>query len=139
AVARLRSDFLPIVDFIPTLAFVAILWYGGHLVLDHRLQVGDLVAYNLYIAMLIQPMRVVGQLVAQATRAIASAARIDETLQAEPQIFDPPHPEALPDGPGEVRFENVSFRYGDGPQILRDLDLFVRGGESVAIVGATGS
>src|SRR5205807_1280493 len=47
AVARLRSDFLPIVDFIPTLAFVAILWYGGHLVLDHRLQVGDLVAYNL--------------------------------------------------------------------------------------------
>jgi ATP-binding cassette subfamily B protein len=139
AVARLRSGFLPMVDFIPTLAFVVILWYGGHLVLQGKLEVGELVAYNLYIAMLIQPMRVVGQLVAQATRAIASAARIDEALTADPQIVDPPHAKSLPSGPGEVRFEDVSFRYGDGHLVLDRLDLVVRGGESVAIVGATGS
>jgi ATP-binding cassette, subfamily B, bacterial len=140
ATARLRAGFLPVVDFIPTLAFVAVLWYGGHLVLAHQIKVGELVAYNLYIAMLIQPMRVVGQLVAQATRAVASAARIDETLQTEPKIFDPAHPVRLPDGgSGEVRFDSVSFRYGDGPPVLDRLDLVIRGGESVAVVGATGS
>jgi ATP-binding cassette subfamily B protein len=140
ATARLRAGFLPVVDFIPTLAFVAVLWYGGHLVLDHQLKVGELVAYNLYIAMLIQPMRVVGQLVAQATRAVASAGRIDETLRTEPKIFDPAHPVRLPDsGSGEVHFDSVSFRYGGGPPVLDRLDLRIRGGESVAVVGATGS
>jgi ATP-binding cassette subfamily B protein len=140
ATARLRAGFLPVVDFIPTLAFVAVLWYGGHLVLAHQIKVGELVAYNLYIAMLIQPMRVVGQLVAQATRAVASAARIDETLGTEPKIFDPAHPVRLPTGgSGEVRFDSVSFRYGDGPPVLDRLDLVIRGGESVAVVGATGS
>jgi ATP-binding cassette subfamily B protein len=138
--ARLRSRFLPIVDFIPTLAFVAVLWYGGRLVIDGQIAVGDLIAYNLYIAMLIQPMRIAGQNVAQASRAVASAGRIDRALQSEPAIFDPPHPRGLPaDGAGEVHFERVKFRYGTGPLILDDLELVLRGGESVAIVGATGS
>jgi ATP-binding cassette subfamily B protein len=138
--ARLRATFVPLVDFIPTLAFVAILWYGGHLVLDHTLTVGKLIAYNLYIAMLIQPMRILGQLVSQATRAVASAGRINDSLQAEPKVLDAVHPTVMPaDGIGEVRFENVRFRYGDGPLVLDGLDLVIRGGESVAIVGPTGS
>jgi ATP-binding cassette subfamily B protein len=138
--ARLRSRFVPIVDFIPTLAFVAVLWYGGHLVTDGQLAVGDLIAYNLYIAMLIQPMRIVGQNVAQAARAVASASRIERSLRSERAIVDPPHPRHLPDrGAGEVRFEGVQFRYGNGPLVLDGLDLVLRGGESVAIVGATGS
>jgi ATP-binding cassette subfamily B protein len=138
--ARLRSKFLPVVDFIPTLAFVAVLWYGGHLVIDGQLAVGDLIAYNLYIAMLIQPMRIVGQNVAQAARAVASAARIDDALQEEPAIYDPTHPRPLPEGGhGEVRFEGVQFRYGRGQLVLDQFDLLLREGESVAIVGATGS
>jgi ATP-binding cassette subfamily B protein len=138
--ARLRAGFLPLVDFIPSLALLAVLWWGGHLVIDGQLEVGQLVAYNLFIVMLIQPMRVVGQLVAQAARALASATRIEDSLRADPEIFDPPKPTELPAaGRGEVRFDHVSFAYGDGPPVLDGLDLVVQAGEAVAIVGPTAS
>ena len=65
----LRAGFLPLIDFLPALALVAILWYGGHLVLDGDLQLGDLVAFNSFILMLIWPLRMTGMLVAQASRA----------------------------------------------------------------------
>ena len=140
AAAKLRAGFLPLVDFIPSLALLAVLWYGGHLVIDGQLEVGQLIAYNLFIMMLIMPMRVLGQLVAQAARAVASAARIDDALHAEPEIVDPHRPSDLPaTGTGEVRFEHVSFSYGDGPPVLDCLDLVLRGGEAVAVVGATAS
>ncbi|MFI5047709.1 MAG: ABC transporter ATP-binding protein [Acidimicrobiia bacterium] len=138
--AKLRAGFLPLVDFIPSLALLAVLWYGGHLVIDGKLEVGQLIAYNLFIMMLIMPMRVVGQLVAQAARAVASASRIDDALHADPEIVDPHRPVELPaGGNGEVRFEHVTFGYGDGPLVLDDLDLVLRGGEAVAVVGATAS
>ncbi len=67
--ARLRAGFLPALDFLPALSLAAILWYGGHQVLDGNLEVGDLVAFNLYIVMLILPLRLTGQLIAQAAHA----------------------------------------------------------------------
>ena len=115
ASAKLRAGFLPLVDFIPAFALVAILWYGGHLVLDGHLQVGDLVAFNAYILMLVFPMRMAGQLVAQASRASAACGRIHEILATAPAIADPPRGVELPaDGGGELRFEGVRFAYGDG-------------------------
>jgi ATP-binding cassette subfamily B protein len=138
--AWLRAGFLPLIDFLPALALVAILWYGGHLVLDGELQLGDLVAFNSFILMLIWPLRMTGMLVAQASRASSSAGRIHEILATDPAVVDPPNPVALPSsGSGELRFEGVTFAYGDGPRVLDDLDLVVRGGEAVAVVGATGS
>ena len=140
AAARLRSGFLPLVDFLPALALVALLWYGGHQVLDGQLQVGDLVAFNAYILMLVWPLRMSGMLVAQATRSSASAGRIHEILATDPAVVDPPRPSPLPEpGAGEVRFEGVRFAYGDGPMVLDGLDLTLHGGEAVAVVGATGS
>jgi len=140
ASARLRAGFLPLVDFLPAIALVAILWYGGHLVLDGALQVGDLVAFNSFILMLIWPLRMAGMLVAQAARAAAAAGRIYEILSTETAVADPSRPVPLPpDGPGELRFEGVRFGYGAGASVLDGLDLVIEGGEAVAVVGSTAS
>ncbi|MEX2267453.1 MAG: ABC transporter ATP-binding protein [Acidimicrobiia bacterium] len=138
--AKMRSNFLPLVDFLPAVALVAILWYGGHQVLDRELQIGDLVQFNSYILMLIWPLRIGGMLVAQSARSAAAAGRIFEILETDTAVSDPPHPKPLPPaGPGELRFENVRFGYANGRPVLDGFNLVVRGGEAVAIVGPTGS
>lgn len=139
AAARLRAGFLPLIDFLPTLSMVAILWYGGHQVLDGQLQVGDILAFNLYILMLIWPLRMIGMLIAQASRASAGAGRVHEILVTDPAVADRADAVPLPVGPGELRFEGVRFGYGPGRAVLNGLDLTIRGGEAVALVGATGS
>ena len=139
AAARLRANFLPLVDFLPALALVIILGYGGHLVLQGKLQIGDLVAFNAYILYLLWPLRLVGMLVAQAARSSAAAGRIDELLATDTAVTDPAHPASLPEGGGEVRFEDVRFGYGSGPPVLAGFDLVMRPGEAVALVGPTAS
>jgi len=136
--AKLRANFLPMVDLIPTLALVAILWYGGHQVVDGKLEVGDLVAFNAFVLMLIWPLRMLGMLLAQASRASAGGGRIDEILATDSAIADRPGAVGMPDGGGEIRFVDVSFGYGSGPRVLDGLDLTLRAGEAVALVGATG-
>jgi ATP-binding cassette subfamily B protein len=119
---------------------VGVLAYGGILVIDHRIQVGQLVEFNLFITMLINPLRSIGQIIAQAQRAVASSERVSQILDATPMVTDRHDANGLAPGPGEVRFDHVRFAYGTGDTpILDDLDLTVRAGESVAIVGSTGS
>jgi ATP-binding cassette subfamily B protein len=138
--ARIRSRFQPLLDVIPSISMAAVLAYGGLLVLDHRIQVGQLVAFNLYITMLINPLQSIGQIIALAQRAVASSERVSQILDASPVVTDRPGAQALNDGPGEIRLENVQFAYGNGgPPILDGFDLTVPAGESVAVVGSTGS
>ena len=137
--ARLRAAFLPLIDLLPTLGLVGILWYGGHQVLAGHLTIGTVVAANFYVLMLIWPLRMVGMLLGQISRSAASAGRIHEILATEPQIADSPNAVPLHEGPGEVRFEGVRFSYGGGQQVLDGLDLVIRAGEAVALVGATAS
>jgi ATP-binding cassette subfamily B protein len=137
--AKLRAGFMPLIDLLPTLSLVAIIWYGGHLVLDGQLEIGDILAYNLYVLMLIWPLRMVGMLVAQSSRASAAAGRIHEILSTDVAVDDPLNPIPLPDGPGNLLFDGVSFGYGPGRLVLDGLDISITGGEAVAIVGATGS
>jgi len=139
AASKLRSGFLPLVDFLPAVALVMILWYGGHLVIDGRLAVGQLVAFNSFILMLIWPLRMSGMTIAMAPRMAAAAGRVDEVLATDPAIVDPPHPVPLPDGGGEIVFEAVEFGYHDATPVLRGLDLHLRAGEAVALVGPTAS
>ena len=140
AAARLRANFLPALDLLPALSLAAILWYGGHQVLDGNLEVGDIIAFNLYIVMLIFPLRLAGQLVAQAARATAAAGRVAEVLATDPLITSPPHGKRLPpEGQGELLFADVRFRYGDGPTVLDGFDLAIHPGEAVALVGPTAS
>jgi ATP-binding cassette subfamily B protein len=138
--ARIRGRFQPLLDVIPSLSMVGVLAYGGILVIDHRIQVGQLVEFNLFITMLINPLRSIGQIIAQAQRAVASSERVSQILDATPMVTDRHDANGLAPGPGEVRFDHVRFAYGTGDTpILDDLDLTVRAGESVAIVGSTGS
>jgi ATP-binding cassette subfamily B protein len=139
--ARLRASFMPLIDLLPTLGLVGILWYGGHQVLAGNLSVGDIVAANLYVLMLIWPLRMIGMLVGQLPRSSAAAGRINAVLDTDPAIdhASTAHAESLPPGPGAVSFEHVTFGYGPGSHVLRDLDLRIDGGEAVALVGATAS
>jgi ATP-binding cassette subfamily B protein len=137
--ARLRSKFLPLIDLLPTLGLVGILWYGGHQVLDGKLTIGELVAANLYVLMLIWPLRMIGMLVGQLPRTSAAAGRIHAVLATDPEIEDVHDAARLPDGPGHVRFDGVTFGYGRPAPVLDELDLDIPGGQAVALVGATAS
>ena len=137
--AKLRANFVPQLDFLPALGLVGILWFGGHQVISGHLSVGDIVAANLYVLMMIWPLRMVGMLLAQLPRSAAAAGRINDVLVTDPAIEDVPHAKPLPDGPGEVRFEGVSFGYAPGRRVLDGMDLVVPGGQAIALVGATAS
>jgi len=137
--ARIRSHYLPLLDFLPALSLVAVIWYGGHEVLTGHLSTGNLVAFYAYVLMLINPLRMTGNLVAQSQRAVAASQRIGHILDTEPAVADDPGAVSLPSGPGNLRFEGVGFSYDDGTVVLDGLDLDVRAGEAVALVGATGS
>jgi ATP-binding cassette subfamily B protein len=142
--ARIRSLWLPALDFLPAVGLVMVLWFGGHQVLDGNLTIGELVAFNAYVLMLVWPLRMTGMLIAQAQRSRAAAERVDEILATDPLVVDAPDAVALPAGGGELRFDSVVFSYGGtsgatGPDVLDGFDLHVRAGEAVAVVGATGS
>jgi ATP-binding cassette subfamily B protein len=138
--AEIRARFNPVLDFLPTLGLVAVLWYGGQQVLTRHLSIGELAAFNSYVVMLIPPLRMTGMLVAQAQRAVAAAERIDEILSTDPAIVDDPKAVPPPSGgKGELVFDDVAFEYLPGRLVLDGFSLRVEPGESVAIVGATGS
>lgn len=145
--ARIRSRFLPAIDLLPGMGLVAVLGLGGHRVIDGDMSLGGLVAFNAYLTMLIWPMRNIGMTVAMGQRAASALMRIHEILAVVPAIADPPNPLRLPHAAvaqpvGAVKFENVRFGYEIGHTDIRVLEGFnfsVAPGESVAIVGATGS
>jgi ATP-binding cassette subfamily B protein len=138
--ARIRATFNPVLDFLPAVGLVAVLWYGGRQVIEGHLSLGGLVAFNVYVFMLIPPLRMTGMLIAQAQRAVAASERIDQILRTEAAIVDRPGAIVLPPGGGELRFEGVRFGYIAGARpVLDEFELTVQPGESVAIVGATGS
>lgn len=145
--AHIRSRFLPAIDLLPSLGLVAVLGLGGHRVINGEMSVGGLVAFNTYLTMLIWPMRNIGMTIAFAQRAAAALLRVNEILSEVPAIADPTQPKRLPVGGlalpvGAVSFNNVRFGYDIGHTNVRVLDglsLVIEPGESVAIVGATGS
>ena len=138
--ARIRATYAPLMDFLPAIGLVLVLWYGGHEVLNGDLTIGQLVAFTAYVNMLIWPLRSLGMIIAQGQRAVAGAERIDEVLAEEPAIANRPGARPLPTGGGEVRFEGVRFAYQAGAlPVLDGLDLVIPAGQAVAIVGQTAS
>ena len=138
AVARVDAVFLPALEVVPLLSQMAVLWFGGQRVLSGDLTVGEFVAFNGYVIMLVWPMRVIGQRVSTLQNALAAAERIVEPLEVEASLQDPVVPKRLP-GVGDLRFENVTFAYGDEPPVLDGFTLHVEAGRSVALAGPTGS
>lgn len=139
-IAVLRANFTPLMEVLPMVGLVAVLYVGGREVIAGRLTVGEMLAFNIYLLQLIFPLRLLAMAVASVARGAASAARVYEIISTAPAIADVPDPRPLPrDGRGEVRFENVTFGYLPDLPVLRGLSLTIRAGEAVALVGKTAS
>ncbi len=139
ALAKQSAAFGPLFELIPSAGTVAVLWLGGIRVVDGALTLGEFVAFLQYLAVLVLPIRITGWFFANLPRAAAAASRVDELLETAPEVADPAPARTLPPGRGEVVFEDVSFGYPDGPEVLDDVTVRVRGGTAVGLVGATGS
>ena len=163
---RLEATYNPVIGFLPQLGLAAVLLLGGQAVIHTHLRLGQFTAFYLYVNMLLTPMRSLGVTLNLAQRATASGARIFQLLDREPRMSDPPHAPALPVGNGRVQLTGVTLRYDDphdelqasasaapaataagftheaahrGREVLRDIDLDVPAGLTVALVGPTGS
>ncbi len=108
---RQRSLYVPLLSFVPLLAQAGILLVGGWMVTHGSLTVGQFFAFNLYVTMLILPLRMLGMWIGQSQRATASGERIFQVLDEPVEVADKPHAATLPAGPGRIDFEDVSFGY----------------------------
>ena len=137
--ARIQGAFNPLLQALIGCTFLLVLWAGGKQLLAGRISLGSFVMFNTYMGMLIWPMIAFGWVVNLMQRGTASLNRINEILHEQPAIRPPVGiaPTPLPDTP-EIRFRDVSARF-DAREALRHIDLTIHAGETVAIVGHTGS
>jgi ABC-type multidrug transport system fused ATPase/permease subunit len=135
---RLRAFYAPFIGFLPQLGLAGVLFVGGRQAINGSLAVGDFVAFYGYVLMLTSPMRMLGFALGMAQRAVASGARVFELLDRAPELSAPEGAPPLPTGDGRVELRGVTFGY-DGEPVLRDVDLTVEPGRTVALVGPTGS
>jgi ABC-type multidrug transport system fused ATPase/permease subunit len=136
---RLRAFYSPFIGFLPQLGLAALLFVGGKQVIDGQLSEGDFVAFYGYVLMLTSPVRMLGLALGMAQRAVASGERVFELLDRAPRLTAVPDAPPLPAGGGRVEFRGVTFAYDGHEPVLRGIDLEVEPGQTVAIVGPTGS
>ena len=136
---RQRALYVPFISWIPLLAQAAVLLVGARMVASGDLTVGGFIAFNLYLGMLIMPLRSLGMWIGQAQRATASGERIFQVMDEPEEIADRPEAVELPEGAGDLRFEGVGFDYMEGRPVLQDIDLEVAAGKTIALIGHTGS
>jgi len=136
---RQRAFYVPMLSFLPLLAQAAVLFVGGKMVADSSLSVGSFVRFNLYLAMLVLPLRALGMWIGQAQRATASGERIFQVLDEPEEIGDEPDARELQARPGRVTFDGVTFGYDPDRPVLDAIDLELDAGRVVALIGHTGS
>src|SRR2546421_2945491 len=139
AANRQRAFYVPILSFLPLLAQAAILLVGGRMVARGALSLSDFVAFNLFLAMLVLPLRQLGMWIGQAQRATASGERIFQVIDEPEEIGDAPDARELPPGPGRIVFDGVMFGYDPARPVLHDVDLELEPGRVVALIGHTGA
>lgn len=139
-VGKMIAFVMPLILAIANLGTLAVVWLGGLQVIGGALTIGELVAFNAYLLMLMMPVGMLGMILAMISRAGASAERVWDILQAQIKVKDKPDATPLPSVQGEVAFGNVSFRYfGSGENVLSHVSFVARSGQTVALLGATGS
>jgi ABC-type multidrug transport system fused ATPase/permease subunit len=136
---KLEALMMPTVNILTGVGFAIVIIVGGFQVLDGVMRAGLLLSFLLYIQRFFEPVLEVSMQYTELQRAMASGARIFELLDVEPEIRDRPDAVALPPVKGEIRFDHVGFSYEPGVEVLHDINLAVKPGETVAIVGQTGS
>ncbi len=138
-VARIRAFFMPLATFISSIGFVLIIWYGGNQVIAGALTVGSIVAFYFYLARLMRPVRMIGFMTSMIVRAIAAGNRVFDIIDAEVEVHDRENAVEVSEIEGHIIFEDVWFSYDGTNMVLNDIDLDVRPGQTIAILGATGS
>ena len=141
-VARIFHTYMPTLGLVSGVGIAIVLGYGGSLVMRHEITVGDLALFILYVQMFFGPVQIMGDLYNNILSAAASAERIFQLLDTQPQVHDRPGAHALPPIKGRVLFEAVSFRYESTPEdrwILDEVSFVAEAGQTVALVGHTGS
>ena len=124
--AKIRAKYLPAIELLPQIGLIGVLGVGGLQVIDGTLTLGELVSFNIYVALLVAPLRMLGMTIAWGQRAAAAIERINEVLDTVPLITDPEQPTALPTAQsnsalGAVRFDRVDFGYDDDLPVLQEL------------------
>ena len=137
---RLMTFFFPIFRCLPGISIVILLWMGGLRVINGEMSLGDFVAFDAYLMMLIRPMITLGFIVNTFERGAASMGRIQAILDEKPEIFDGEQVKwGIRDIEGEIEFRDLNFAYPDGTPVLKGINLKVERGKTLAIVGGTGS
>ena len=134
---RTLSDFWAVGDGTSCLQVMLVVVLGAVLCVRGELTAGEFISFNFYNAMLIMPVRRLGRIISEMSKAGVSVDRLGEVLEAEPERDEPDAAESPMDA--DIAFENVSFAYGDGPDVLRDVSFTIPGGKSFGILGGTGS
>lgn len=137
--ARIRSFYMPLATLITSIGFTLIIWYGGSEIMRGTLTLGSLVAFYFYVARLRGPIRMVGFMTAMFQRASTAADRIFEIIDAEVEVSDKEDAGELKTVNGRVVFDHIWFSYDGQNMVLKDINLDVKPGDTVAILGATGS
>ncbi|MGH3109917.1 MAG: ABC transporter ATP-binding protein [Gaiellaceae bacterium] len=139
AANRQRAIYVPFLTFLPLVAQAAVLLFAGRMVVSGSMSIGQFVTFNLLLAMLVMPLRMLGMWIGQAQRATAAGERIFEVLDEPEEVADRSDAQPLPAGPGHVRFQGVHFGYDPDRLVLEDIELDIAPGRTVALIGRTGS
>lgn len=136
--AQLMALLTPVIEFVAAIGVTAIIWYGGHGVIDGELTAGSLVAFLVYAVNISNPVKRLTRVVGNIQKALAAAQRVFDILDMKEEIEEIVGAKALPQIKGDVEFQNVSFAYNKGETVLTDINFHVKPGEVVAIVGPSG-
>lgn len=137
---KLFGTFMPLTEFMSSAAIALILWYGGGEILRNRLTLGELVAFISYMRLFFQPLRELSQKYSIVQSAMASAERIFQLLDTKTMISVPEKPRAIPSElEGRLEFQNITFGYLEHEPVLQNVSLTLPPGQTVALVGTTGS
>ncbi len=131
--------FLPTVEFLAVLATAVVLWFGGRAVAQETLELGILVAFLAYVTRFFQPVQELSQLYTTMQSAMAGGERVLELLDARPDVPDPANRKEMPAINGRIELQRVNFSYGEEIPVLRNVDLLIEPGQTVALVGPTGA
>ncbi|WP_227980262.1 ABC transporter transmembrane domain-containing protein [Nocardia spumae] len=137
--ARIDSRFAPTVSAIPQAGLVIVIALGGVLALHSVIGVGTFLAFATYVTMMASSTRILSSVVVMAQLTRAAAERVYQVVDDAPESVDPPDPQPLPDGPLGLRIHGLTFGFEPGRPVLHDLDLTLRAGETVAVIGPAGS
>src|SRR5438876_2219307 len=135
----LNALYFPFVDLVSSVALAVVLGYGGHLYFQGAITLGTLFAFLLYVQNFFDPVQQLSQLYSTFLSATAALDKIMDVLDEEPEVVNESGAVELPAVKGHVRFESVRFGYGQGPDVLHELELDVPTGTTVALVGHTGA